>query len=159
MRKTYGQERSFQISVAVKYGKSPTYEPSSCKLSKVLTCVHMSNHISQFYFRRHCYFLRHKTRIQNGTRRLEQHVFRMQSSATMSSMMRNKELVPRHHWIIFSRGQIELNTIRNQNLCHQHQEGVKFQLALCLLLLMILQLYHLPPHLPPPVSNSSCLCT
>ena len=31
------------------------------------------------------------------------------------------------------------------------------QLALQLLLLMILQLYHLPPLLPPPVSNSSCL--
>ena len=32
-------------------------------------------------------------------------------------------------------------------------------LLLRLLLLMILQLYHLPPPLPPPVSNSSCLFT
>ena len=37
---------------------------------------------------------------------------------------------------------------------------VKLQFALCLLLLTILaELYHLPPPLPPPVSNSSCLFT
>ena len=30
------------------YSKSPTYEPSSCKLSKIQTCVRMSNHVSQF---------------------------------------------------------------------------------------------------------------
>ena len=35
----------------------------------------------------------------------------------------------------------------------------EIQLALGLLLLMILQLYHLPPPLPPPVSNSYCLFT
>ena len=29
--------------------------------------------------------------------------FRMQSSATVSSMMRKKELLPRHHWIVFLR--------------------------------------------------------
>ena len=57
-------------------------------------------------------------------------------------------VLPRHHWI-FSR--------RDQNLCHQHPVCVKLQLALCLLLLVVLQLYHLPPLLPPPVSNSSCL--
>ena len=33
--------------------------------------------------------------------------------------------------------------------------GMESQLALCLLFLMPLQLYHLPPS-PPPVSNSSC---
>ena len=32
-----------------------------------------------------------------------------------------KELLPRRHWIIFSRRQIELNPARNQNLCKQHQ--------------------------------------
>ncbi|KAJ8780405.1 hypothetical protein J1605_011669 [Eschrichtius robustus] len=32
-----------------------------------------------------------------------------------------KELLPRHHWIIFSRGWIEMNPARNQNLCHQCQ--------------------------------------
>lgn len=36
---------------------------------------------------------------------------------------------------------------------------VKFQLALRLLMLRILQLHHLPPPLPPHVSNSSCLFT
>ena len=37
--------------------------------------------------------------------------------------------------------------------------GVSKIAALRLLLLTILQLYHLPPPLPPPVSNSSCLFT
>ena len=73
--------------------------------------------------------------------------------------MRRKELQPRHHRIIFSGGQIGLNPARNQTLCHQRQAWVKLQLALRLLLLTILQLYHLPPPLPPPVSNSSCLFT
>ena len=39
----------------------------------------------------------------------------------------------------------------------QRQAQVKLQPALRLLLLTILQLYHLPPPLPPPASNSSCL--
>ena len=30
----------------MEYSKSPTYEPSSCELSKMWTCVHMSNHVS-----------------------------------------------------------------------------------------------------------------
>ena len=59
----------------------------------------------------------------------------------------------------FSRGWVELNPARNQNLCHQYQASVKFELALHLLLLTILQLYHLPPPRPPPDSNSSCLST
>ena len=42
---------------------------------------------------------------------------------------------------------------------HPCKAWVKVQLALRLLLLTILQLYHLPPPLPPPVSNSSCLFT
>ena len=82
-----------------------------------------------------------------------------QSSATVSSMTRKEELLPRHHWIAFPRGEIELNPARNQNLCHQHQAWVKLQLALRLLLPTILQLYHLPPPLPPPVSSSSYLFT
>ena len=61
------------------YSKSPTYEPSSCELSKMQTCV-----------------------------------------PSMSGMS---------------------------------------EIALCLLFLTTLQLYHLPPPLPPPVSNSSCLFT
>ena len=71
----------------------------------------------------------------------------------MVLMTRKKELLPRHHWIIYSRGQIKLNPARNQSLCQQCQAWVKLQLALCLLLLMILQLYHLPPPLPPSGNN------
>ena len=44
-------------------------------------------------------------------------------------MMRKKELLPRYHWIIFSRGYIELSPARNQNLYRQHQMWTK-----CLLL-------------------------
>ena len=54
---------------------------------------------------------------------------------------------------------LHLVPARNQNLCHQHQAWVKLQLALCLLLLTILQIYHLPPLLPPAVGNSSRLFT
>ena len=50
------------------------------------------------------------------------------------------------------------NFQRCKHELHQHQAWVKFH-CLCLLLLMILQLSHLPPPLPPPLSNSSCLLT
>ena len=56
----------------------------------------------------------------------------------------------------------KLQTFKDANVCshvQSHKEWVKLQLALHLLLLMILQLYHLPPPLPPPASNSSCLFT
>ena len=46
-----------------------------------------------------------------------------------------------------------------EHAVHQSQVWVKSQLALWLLLLMIIQLYHVPPSLPPPVSNSSGLFT
>ena len=59
----------------------------------------------------------------------------------------------------FRDGNVHLVPARNQNLCHPRQAWVKLQLALRLLLLTILQLYHLPPPLPPPVSISSCLFT
>lgn len=55
--------------------------------------------------------------------------------------------------------EIEMNPARNQNPSHQCQAWVKSQLALHPLLLTILQLHHLPPPLPPPVSNSSHLFT
>ena len=90
------------------------------------------------------------------TQRLQQ-LFRVQFSATVSSMMRKKELPPRFHWIIFSKG---LNSDRIK--FSKEPEPVPSTsgvLALCLLLLMILQLYHLPPPLPSLVSNSSCLFT
>ena len=51
------------------------------------------------------------------------------------------------------------NFERCERALHQWQAWVKLQLALRLLLLTIVQLYHLPPPLPPPVSNSSCLFT
>ena len=51
------------------------------------------------------------------------------------------------------------NFQRCERAFHQRPAWVKLQLALRLLLLTILQLYHLPPPLPPPVSNSSCLFT
>ena len=50
------------------------------------------------------------------------------------------------------------NFQRCKHAVHQHQ-AVNLQLALCLLLLMILQLYHLPPPLSPTVNNSLCLLT
>lgn len=40
---------------------------------------------------------------------------------------------------------------------HQNQAWLMLHFALCLLLLMILQLYHLSPPLIPQVGNSSCL--
>ena len=52
-----------------------------------------------------------------------------------------------------------VNFQRCERVFHHRQAWVKLQLALCLLLLTILQLYHLPPPLPPPGSSSSCLFT
>ena len=54
---------------------------------------------------------------------------------------------------------VGLNAARSQNLYYQHQAGVRLQLALCLLLLALLQLCRLPPPLPLQVRNSSCLFT
>ena len=51
------------------------------------------------------------------------------------------------------------NFQRCKRAFHQCQAWVKRQLALCLLLLTVLQLYLLPPPLPPPASKSSCLFT
>ena len=41
-----------------------------------------------------------------------------ESSSTVLSMMREKELLYRYHGVIFSKGWVELNPARNQNLCH-----------------------------------------
>ena len=54
---------------------------------------------------------------------------------------------------------MHLVPVGNQNQFYQCQALVKLHLTLRFLLLMTLQLYHLPPPLPPPVSNSSCLST
>ena len=58
----------------------------------------------------------------NSTQRLQQ-PFRMQYSAPVLFMMRKKELLPGHRWIVFffSRGQIELNSAKNQTLCQRRQ--------------------------------------
>ena len=52
-----------------------------------------------------------------------------------------------------------LNFQRYEHAFCQHQTGVKWQLALHLLSLLILQFYHLPPPLPSPVSNPAFLVT
>ena len=40
-------ERGWRLVYRKLYNKSPTHQPS-CELSKMQTCVHMSNHVSQF---------------------------------------------------------------------------------------------------------------
>ena len=65
------------------------------------------------------------------------------------------KLVP-HIWTF------KMQTLKHANALppvHWHQVWVNWQLALHLLLLTNLPLHHLPPPLPPPVSNSSCLFT
>ena len=52
-----------------------------------------------------------------------------------------------------------VNFQRCEHVFHRCQVWVKLQLALRLLSLTFLQLYHLPPLLLLPVSNSSCLVT
>ena len=42
-----------------------------------------------------------------------------ESSSTVLSMMREKELLYRYHGVIFSKGRVELNPARNQNLFHR----------------------------------------
>ena len=51
------------------------------------------------------------------------------------------------------------NFQRCQCVFYRFQVRVTLQLAPRLLLLSVLSLYHFPPLLPPPVSNSSCLFT
>ena len=48
--------------------------------------------------------------------------------------------------------EMHLLPAKNQNLCHPFQGWVKLQLALHLLLLKILQLYHFSPPLLPPIT-------
>ena len=90
------------------------------------------------YLRRHYGILRHRIWTDNGAWRLQQ-PFRMRPSATASTMMRKKRVTTRHHWIQQGTRTYAIN-VRHERHCS---------------LLMTLQLYHLPPPLPPPVSNSS----
>ena len=59
----------------------------------------------------------------------------------------------------FQRWECASGPSKEPELVLSNQVWVKLQLSLHLLLLLILQLYHLPPLLSPPVSNSSCLFT
>ena len=73
--------------------------------------------------------------------------------------MRKKELLPRHQWIIYFRKVDKVESSKEPEAVPSASGMRESQLALCLLLLTILQLYHLPPPPSPPVSNSSCLFT
>ena len=76
-----------------------------------------------------------------------------------SSTWHNYSKIPIHKPSIANFQRCEHVSGSRKILCHQGQAWMKSQLTLCLLLLMTLQLYHLAPPLPPPVSNSSCLFT
>ena len=54
------------------------------------------------------------------------------------------ELLHRYHWIIFFKRVDRIESSKEPDLCHQCQAWVRLQLALCLLLLTILHLYHRP---------------
>ena len=73
--------------------------------------------------------------------------------------MRKIELLPRHHWIIFFKRVDRIESSKEQE--HVPSMSGMSEIAACpqLLWLMIFQLYHFPPPLPPPISNSSCLFT
>ena len=45
------QERMGREKLKTVYNKSPTYETSICKLSKMRKCIHMYNHISSRVWR------------------------------------------------------------------------------------------------------------
>ena len=65
-----------------------------------------------------------------------------------------------YFFFFFSEEKIELNPDRNQNLCLHHQACKTLKLALCLLLLMTLQLYLLSAtSSPAPVSGCFGLFT
>lgn len=105
--------------------------------------------------RRHSLLLRHTTRTQDGTQRLQQSC-RMQFRATMSSMMSKRELLPRHHIIFFKRGD-RVESSKEQEPVPSTSVMSEIAPALHLLLLTALQLYHLLPPLPLAIRNSSFL--
>ena len=110
------------------------------------------------YLRKHCWFMKHRTQMWNSTQRMQQS-FRMQSFLTMSPMTKKKGGATTQTSLdhIFQEGR--QNWIPQGFKGHQGQAWVTLQLALHLLLLRILQLYHLPLPLPSPASNSSYLLT
>ena len=88
-----------------------------------------------------------------------QQPFRMQSSATVSSMMRKKELLSRHHWIIFFKRVDRIESSKEPEPVPS-TSGVS-EIAACSPSPIAddPSALHLPPCLPPPVSNSSCMFT
>ena len=107
------------------YSKSPTYEPSSCELSKTQLGNHVSNHASS-------------------------HVWRTLSRACILSKWLC--LCVLHCTVLYRVPSLTIFISSSEPL---PSTGVTLQLALHLPLLMILQLYHLPPL----GSNASCLFT
>ena len=81
-----------------------------------------------------------------------------ESSSTVLSMMREKELLYRYHGVIFSKGQVELNPVRNQNLCRQYGSSETAAPPPCPIVDNPSALPS-PTSFPPPVSNTSCLFT
>ena len=103
------------------------------------------------------YLRRHGTQTWNSAQRLQQ-PFRMQSSViydviiwhhTVSSMMRKKELLPGHHWIVFFKrvGRTESNKEPEPVLS---ESGVS-EIAAC----PPSPIAHDPPALPSPTSSPS----
>ena len=118
------QKKGFLIKVSLwQYRKSPTYEPSGCELSKMPvypekgwreTRGRRSNWRAEeahnagdgkgmFFIWEDCSFLRNRTWMQKGPWSLQQ-PFRMQFSATMSSMMREKATIQMSLDQFFKRG-------------------------------------------------------
>ena len=130
-----GGEKLFSLPHWYKYTVSPLHKNLlSFKLSKMWTCpgkrprkkkgkrsnwrtteIHNAWNGKGIFFiwEGTVHFWGTRPIAQNGTRRLQQ-PFQVQSSATMSSMMSKREPLPRHHWIVLSRGNIELNPARKR---------------------------------------------
>ena len=81
-----------------------------------------------------------------------------ESSSTVLSMMIEKELLYRYHGVIFSKGRVELNPVRNQNLCRQYGSSETAAPPPCPIVDNPSALPS-PTSFPPPVSNTSCLFT
>ena len=104
-----------------------------------------------FYLRRYCWFLRHRTRTKNGTRRLQQ-TFRMQSSATVSSVVRKKELLPRHPWTLFFSKRVDRIEASKESEPVPSISGVN-EIAACPLSPIVNDPSALPSPNSPPSSN------
>ena len=102
--------------------------------------------------------MRNRTRMQTGPQRSPQ-LFVMQSGATVSSMMRKIES---YHPVLLGCcikrvGRIEPSREPEPEPSASGMSDV--QQALCLLSLTVLQRYHPPPPLPPPLSVTLLACS